>query len=80
MTDLELAAVIRAVRSELRLPTSPWLTKVEAADRLKQSQTTIDRMVRDGLPAYKVRGIVLFKSDELDAYVEAGRIGGKDFL
>lgn len=51
------------------------LTKAEAAERLKISQHTLDRIVLDGdLPAYRIRGQVRYKSSDVDAYLTRCRV------
>lgn len=58
---------------------SPWLTREEAAARAKVGRNTIERWVESGkLKAHKIvrdgrtRGIVRFKTADLDALIEGG--------
>lgn len=51
---------------------SVWLTKKEAAERLKISTSLLDTWVTEGwLRYYKKAGNIRFKSDQLDADFEA---------
>ncbi len=51
------------------------LTKAEAAELLKVSQSTLDRIVLDGdLPAYRVRGQMRYKRSDVDAYLGRCRV------
>ena len=51
------------------------LTKAEAAERLKVSQSTLDRIVLDGdLPAYRIRGQMRYKRSDVDAYLNRCRV------
>lgn len=58
-----------------------WLTRQEVADYLGVSPSMIDRHLRHSLPTYSVvpggRSFV-FKREEVDAWVEANRIGPDD--
>lgn len=51
---------------------SPVLTKSEAAQYLRRSQSTIDRLRRRGLLKYKQQGQgkVSFRKEWLDAYLD----------
>jgi len=49
---------------------SPWLRETEAAAYARVSTRTIQRWMANGLPHYAVGGIVLFRSKDLDRYVE----------
>jgi excisionase family DNA binding protein len=58
---------------------SPLLTYQEAADYLRVSPATIDRLVRDGeISSVLIRGRRLFRILDLDEYIRAHSIpGGK---
>ena len=46
---------------------SPWMILPEAAEYCRQSADTIRRWIRDGvLKAYKPKGKLLFKREDLD--------------
>ena len=54
---------------------SPWLTKTEAARRLRVSTRTLDRWVRRGLVRRYEQGAVFrFKPEDVDAAME-GKAG-----
>lgn len=51
------------------------LTKAEAAELLRISQSTLDRIVSDGdLTAYRIRGQMRYKRSDLDAYLNRCRV------
>lgn len=51
-----------------------YFTKREVAAHLRLSVRTIERMQRDGLPFYRVRGNVnLYRKSEVDAFVSTLR-------
>ena len=59
--------------------TFEFLTLKEAAELLKMSRPTIDRMIAKGeIPSYKVKGKRLFDRDELIAWVKSHRNGRAD--
>ena len=48
------------------------MTKNEVCEVLNISQTTLDRIVLDGmLPVYRIRGQCRFKLSDIDFYIEA---------
>lgn len=52
-----------------------YLTLTEATDRVPVSTVTIRRAIRAGeLPAYKPAGRLLIRPEDLDAWVQAGRV------
>lgn len=52
-----------------------WLSTNEAAERLGITSRTLYRMVDQGdLPAYRMGRVIRFKTDEVDAFIEASRI------
>lgn len=54
--------------------TIEFLTLKEAAEFLKMSRPTIDRMIAAGeIPSYKVKGKRLFDRDELTEWVKSHR-------
>lgn len=51
------------------------LTKAEAAEMLRISQSTLDRIVSDGdLTAYRIRGQMRYKRSDVDAYLNRCKI------
>ena len=54
----------------------PLLTKASACKFLAVSERTLDRIVSDGeLAAYRVRGQLRFRVDDIESYVGARRVG-----
>ena len=52
-----------------------YLSKREAASYLRRCTRTLESLVAAGeIPAYRVRGKLLFRRTDLDAYVEARRV------
>jgi excisionase family DNA binding protein len=59
--------------SELGNASSPWFTVTEAAEYLRVSDRTIERLVARGkLPSYAIGRRRLFHRDALDAVATAG--------
>ena len=59
----------------------PWLTKAEAADRMRVTERTLDRWAEAGrLTRYRVEGIqsVRFARAELDALIVAEPAAGPE--
>ena len=53
----------------------PLLTKATACEYLAVSERTLDRIVRDGeLTAYRVRGQLRFRFDDIETYLAAQRV------
>lgn len=53
----------------------PMMTVEEVRSRLRVSDSTIRRLVRENkLPAYRVGGQLRFKPDEVAAYIDAQRV------
>jgi len=53
-----------------------WLTRLEAAQYLKVSKATLDRLLRlKKIPAYKVGRLWRFKKSEIDQWVEDKKNG-----
>ncbi len=60
-----------AAASDGAVMRSPLLTRREAVQRLRCSESTLGRKVRDGeLPAVRVGTLVRFRVEDLDAYLE----------
>lgn len=58
-----------------RATRSPWLTKAEAAEYLGKSIAWLTQAMRfNQIPYYKPGHSVHFKKDDLDAYIERGRM------
>lgn len=56
-------------------PADIYFTKHEAASYLRRCIRTIEKLTAAGeLPAYRVRGKLLFRRGDLDAYVDAQRV------
>lgn len=52
-----------------------YLSKREAAAYLRRCTRTLESLVAAGeLPAYRVRGKLLFRRSDLDAYVDTRRV------
>ena len=52
-----------------------WLSSKEAAQRLGVTQRTLYRFVdEDRLPAYRLGRVIRLKSQDVEAFIEAGRI------
>ena len=51
-----------------------YLTKMELMARLKVSRTIIDKFMRQGLPYIKLERRVLFKREDVDAFLESKTI------
>ena len=68
----------RAVIPDVRVAPAalrPLLTKVSACEYLAVSERTLDRIVRDGeLAAYRVRGQLRFRLDDIESYLAARRV------
>lgn len=70
---------VEAIRlgAKLDAPTG-LLTLAEAAKALRHSESWLRRAARAGVVrAYRVGGAVMFKVDELEAYVDGGRLKPK---
>ena len=53
----------------------PLLTKASACEYLAVSERTLDRIVRDGeLQAYRVRGQLRFRFEDIETYLAAQRV------
>lgn len=58
------------------VPTAPLLTVTETAELLSVSPGYVRRLVRERrIPHHKVGKFVRFRSGDLEAWVEAGRVG-----
>lgn len=58
-----------------RVVVRPLFTKVSASEYLGLSERTLDRIVRDGeLPAYRVRGQLRFRFEDIERYLAAQRL------
>ncbi|HEX7144001.1 MAG TPA: excisionase family DNA-binding protein [Gaiellaceae bacterium] len=58
-----------------RVSIRPLLTKTSARVYLAVSERTLDRLVHDGeLAAYRVRGQLRFRFDDIEAYLSARRV------
>lgn len=54
------------------------MTKREVADLLRVAEGTVDRWVKEHkLVAIKPAGRHLFEKSEVEAFIEAGRLGGR---
>jgi excisionase family DNA binding protein len=51
-----------------------YLTKKELMAYLKISRTTVDRLMQQGLPYIKLERRVLFKCEDVDAFLETKKI------
>jgi excisionase family DNA binding protein len=59
----------------LRVPIRPLLSKASACEYLAVSERTLDRIVSDGeLVAYRVRGQLRFRFDDIEAYLAEQRV------
>lgn len=57
------------------------LTKAEAAELLRISQSTLDRIVSDGdLTAYRIRGQMRYKRSDVDAYLNRCKIPARPVM
>jgi excisionase family DNA binding protein len=66
----EIAALRAEIQAQDRTPSSPLLTRQEAARYLRISKRTLDTAEAEGeLRAIRVRGRVLYHRDALDAYI-----------
>lgn len=48
-----------------------YLTKKELMDYLKISRTTVDGLMRQGLPFIKLKRRVLFRREDVDSFLES---------
>jgi len=51
-----------------------YLTKKELMALLKISRTTVDGLMRQGLPFFKLKRRVLFKREDVDTFLETKKI------
>lgn len=56
-------------------PERTYLTLAEATGRVPVSQMTLRRAIKEGsLPAYKPRGKILIRPDDLEQWIQAARV------
>ena len=49
----------------------PYLTKAQLQEYLQISKATVERLMKEGLPHYKLARRVLFKKAAVDAWLES---------
>jgi excisionase family DNA binding protein len=71
------------MQTDLRPSQSRWLRAKEAAEYLGWTRSALYKRVQSkSIPHYKVGGVLLFKTDELDRWLEEHRVeprGGYDY-
>ncbi len=59
----------------IQVPIRPLLSKASACEYLAVSERTLDRIVSDGeLVAYRVRGQLRFRFDDIESYLAEQRV------
>ncbi len=68
------ALVARAIKEAVASTNSPWLDRAAAAAHCRCSESEVDRAAAAGVfQTFRRGGTPLFKRDELDAAIEAGK-------